>query len=91
MFLSDLGGSENLSVTDAELRNSVMEQARNYPGQEQRVVEFYQSNPQALEQLKGPILEDKVVAYLIENITLKEEKTTTKKLIAYYEAEQAGE
>lgn len=89
IFLSDLGGKENLSVTDAEIRNSVMEQARQYPGQEQRVIEFYQGNPQALEQLKGPILEDKVVTYLLENITLKEENITTKKLMEYYEKEQA--
>lgn len=91
MFLSDLGGRQNLSVTEAELRNAVMEQARQYPGQEQRVVEFYQGNPQSLEQLKGPILEDKVVDYLLKNVTTKEEKTTTKKLMEYYEAEQAGE
>ena len=91
MFLSDLGGRENLNVTDAEIRNAVMEQARQYPGQEQRVIEFYQSNAQALDQLRGPLLEDKVVEHLLENVTIKEEKTTTKKLMEYYEKEQEAE
>lgn len=80
LFLSELGRKNNVEVTQDELRSAVFEQARSYPGQEQQVLEFYQKNPQVLEQLKGPILEDKVVNYIFENIKTTEKKTTAKAL-----------
>lgn len=88
MYLSDLGGRQNLSATDQELREAMIAQARAYPGQEQRVIEYFQQNRDALEQLKGPILEEKVVEFLLSSIKTEDEKTTTKKLMEYYESEQ---
>jgi trigger factor len=83
LLLSDLGRKNNVEVTQDEVRSEVFRMARNYPGQEQQVLEFYQKNPQALEQLKGPILEDKVVDYLFENVQTKETKISSEKLQAF--------
>jgi trigger factor len=51
-------------------------EARQYPGQEQQVIEFYQKNPQAIAQLRAPIYEEKVVDLIIEKSTLTDKKVS---------------
>ncbi len=74
ILLSEIGGMEKVQVTPQDISQAVNVQARQFPGQEQRVFEFYQKNPQALAEFHGPILEEKVVDFLIEKATLTETK-----------------
>ena len=60
------------------MRQAIIAQARNYPGQEQQVIEFYQKDRQALEALKGPILEEKGVKEIFDNEIIINEKTYSK-------------
>ena len=53
-------------MTEADTQRAVIEEARRYPGQEQMVMEYFQKNQQALQQLAGPIFEDKVIDYILE-------------------------
>jgi trigger factor len=41
-------------------------QARQYPGQERKYLEFVQKNPQALQQIRAPLFEEKVVDFILE-------------------------
>jgi trigger factor len=52
-------------VTDAEMTQAVLAQARQYPGQERQFFEFVQKNPQMQQQLRAPIFEDKVVDHIV--------------------------
>jgi trigger factor len=87
IILADIGKKNAVNVTDDELRRSVFEQARNYPGQEQKVIEFYQKNRNALDQLKGPILEDKVVNYIISKVAVTDKKVPAAELLKFDSAE----
>lgn len=71
ILLSDVARSNNLQVTREELSAAVMSQARNYPGQEDKVFEFYRKNPEEVDQLRGPILEEKAVDFLLSKVTRK--------------------
>jgi trigger factor len=53
-------------VTDAEMTQAMMNQARQYPGQEREFFEFVQQNQQMQQQMRAPIFEDKVVDYIVE-------------------------
>jgi trigger factor len=64
LVLAELGRAENVQVTDQELQAAIMAEARNYPGQERQVFDFYQQNPQAAAQLRAPVYEEKVVELL---------------------------
>lgn len=66
LLLSEIGRRNNIQVTADEMNRAVMREARNFPGQERQVLEFYQKNPQAADQLRAPIYEDKVVDFIIE-------------------------
>jgi trigger factor len=83
ILLADIGRKNSVSVTEDELRRAVFEQVRNFPGQEQRVIEFYQKNKDAVDHLRGPILEDKVVDLLISKAKVVEKKISTSDLMEF--------
>jgi trigger factor len=66
LLLSEIGRRNNIQVTADEMNRAVMREARQFPGQERQVIEFYQKNPQAADQLRAPIYEDKVVDFILE-------------------------
>ncbi|MCA0905003.1 trigger factor [Ruegeria marisrubri] len=66
LLLAELGQKAEVEVTDAEMTQAIMNQARQYPGQERQFFEFVQQNAQMQQQLRAPIFEDKVVDYVLE-------------------------
>ena len=66
LLLSEVGRLNNIQVSQEEINRAIVEQARRYPGQEKKVVEFYRNTPEALAQLRGPLFEDKVVDFILE-------------------------
>ncbi len=58
-----------------------------FPGQEMKIYEFYQKNPQQLEELRGPILEEKAVDLVISKADVKEKKVSVGELMAPESAE----
>ena len=74
LLLAELGQKAKIEVSDAEMTQAIMAQARQYQGQERQFFEFVQQNPQMQQQLRAPIFEDKVVDYLFElaDVTEKE-------------------
>jgi trigger factor len=74
LLLSDVGQKNNITVTPEELGRAVMEQATRFRGQEQAVVNYYKNTPEALESLRAPVFEDKVVDFILElaKVTTKE-------------------
>lgn len=74
LLLAETGRKAEIEVTDAEMTQAVMAQARQYPGQERQFFEFIQQNAQMQQQLRAPIFEDKVVDHILAqaNVTEKE-------------------
>jgi trigger factor len=66
LVIAEIGEKNNLKVTDDQLRAAVMEQVRQFPGQERQVWDFYQKNQNALAALRAPLFEDKVIDFLVE-------------------------
>lgn len=81
LILSDIGQSNDLKVEQSEINAAVMAQARRYPGQEQKVVEFFRTTPQAIEQLRAPIYEDKVVDFILQMATVTERTVSVEELM----------
>ncbi len=77
LLLAEIGRKQEIEVSDAEMTQAVMNQARKYPGQEKQFFEFVQQNPQMRQQIQAPLFEDKVVDHVFEQATVKE-KTVKK-------------
>lgn len=89
LFLSELGMKNEINVSDAELQQAVMQQASQYPGQERQFYEFIQKNEQALQQIRAPLFEDKVVDYILELSDVSEKSVTKDALQTEIEALEA--
>ena len=64
-----------------------MDQARRYPGQEQKVLDFFRNNPSALDHLRAPLYEDKVVDFILQMANVSERQVTPAELMADPDAE----
>jgi trigger factor len=81
LLLAEIGRANGVTVTSEEMVRAMRAEASRYPGQEQQVIEFFRSNPQAAETLRGPIFENKVVDYVLE-LAKVEDKTVTPEELA---------
>lgn len=74
LLLAEVGRKAEVTVTDAEMTQAVLAQARNYPGQERAYFEFVQKNQQVQQQLRAPIFEDKVVDHIVAGAKVTEKE-----------------
>ena len=72
LLLAEVGRKAEVTVTDAEMTQAVLAQARNYPGQERAYFEFVQKNAQVQQQLRAPIFEDKVIDHIVAGAKVTE-------------------
>jgi len=88
LVLAEIGEKNNIKVTDEQLSQAVVAQARMLPGQEQRVWDYYRNNPAALAALRAPIFEDKVVDFLLELVEVTDKQVAREEL--FKEDEEEG-
>ena len=80
LLLAELGQKAEVQVSDAEMTQAIMNQARQYPGQERQFFEFVQQNQQMQQQMRAPIFEDKVVDYILELAEVTEKEVSKEEL-----------
>jgi len=73
LLLGEIGRLNNIVVNDDELKRAMYAEARRFPGQERKVLEYFQKNPEATNALRGPLFEDKVVDFVIEMAKVTDE------------------
>lgn len=89
LVLAEIGEKAGVTVSDEELQRGLFEQVRRFPGnQQQEVFEFYRSNPEALNSLRAPIFEEKVVDHLLGQISVTDTKVSKEELLAEDEDEE---
>jgi trigger factor len=81
LLLSEIGQANQLKVEQSELNAAMMVQARRYPGQEQKVLEYFRRSPQAIEQLRAPLYEDKVVDFVLQMASVTEQTVPVEELL----------
>jgi len=85
LILSQVGTDQNIQVADAELQQAVIREAQRYPGQEKEVFDYYSKNRNAVESLRAPLFEDKVVDYILELADVSDKEMTPDALMALLE------
>ena len=81
LVLAEIGRANNVQVTDQELNNAIMNEARNYPGQERQVLDFYRQNPNAAAQMRAPIYEEKVCDLIFDQAKVTDKPITKEELL----------
>ena len=86
LVLAEIGRKAEVTVTDAEMTQAVLAQARQYPGQERAYFEFVQKNNQVQQQLRAPIFEDKVIDHIVAGAKVTEKEVSKDDLQKLVEA-----
>jgi trigger factor len=87
LVLAEIGRINNIKVNKEDLQRAVFQQARNFPGQERQVFEYFTKNPQAMEQFHAPLFEEKTVDFILEMVKLTDKDVTPQDLMADPDAE----
>ncbi len=80
LVLGEIGEKNNIKVTDEQLTQAIVAQARTMPGSEQRVWDYYRNNPAAIASLRAPLFEDKVVDFLLELAKVTDKQVSREEL-----------
>ena len=88
ILLTELSSEFKVEVTQDDVQRAVMAEAQRYPGQEMQVFEYYQKNPKVIEQLRAPLLEEKVVDVLIEKATTTVKEMSADDIVKLLEGEE---
>ena len=86
LLLAEIGQREEVEISESDLGQAIMAQARQYPGQEREFFEFVKQNREALEQIRAPLFEDKVVDLILEKADITEVPVSKDDLQAELEA-----
>ncbi len=81
LLLAQVAETNKIEVTSAELREAMMAEARRYPGQEKQVIEYITKTRGAVERLRAPLLEEKVVDFILAQAKIAEKKISADKLL----------
>ena len=82
LMLTEIGQSNNIQVSEEDIKRTVIEQSSRFPGQEQEVIQYYQNNPDAMQQLAGPMFEELVMDYILEMAKVTDVEITAEELYA---------
>jgi trigger factor len=88
LLLAEVGRNNNITVSQEELNQALVQEARRHRGYERQVVDFYRNHPDAMNRLRAPIFEDKVVDFIVELAKPAEHRISPQELLAGEEAEE---
>ena len=80
LLLSEIGRKNNIKVEEEDTRNAMMREIQKYPGQEKQIMDYLKNNPEAQQQLSGPIFEDKIIDFILELANVKEKTVSVEEL-----------
>jgi len=82
LLLAEIGRVNEIMVTPEEINRAIMQEAQQNQGKEKEVFDYYKNNPEAMQAIQSPLLEDKVVDYILELADVSEKSTTIEELMA---------
>ena len=83
LLLSEVGQDAKISIKPEDINAAIMNEAKKYPGQEQMVLDYYLKNKQAVEALKAPIFEEKIIDHILTLVKLNEKKVSVEELYRF--------
>jgi trigger factor len=89
LVLAEIGEKASVQVTDDEVSQGLVARARQFPGQEKAVWDYYRKNPEALAEVRAPIFEEKVVDHILAQVKQVEKSVTKEALLSEDEDDDA--
>jgi len=81
LIMSEVGERNKIEVTEEETQRALRAQMRNFPGQEQSIVNYYRQTPEAFAALRAPIFEQKVSDFILQQAKVTEKPVSREELM----------
>lgn len=88
LLIAEIGNRHTITVTPQELSNALMTRAREFPGQEKEVFDYYRQNESAMATLRAPIFENKVVEFILGQSKVTDKSVTPKEFEKFLTQEE---
>ena len=88
LLLSEVGVVEKIQIAPDDINKAIMNEAKRYPGQEKAVFDYYLKNKQAVEALKAPVMEEKIVDHILSKVQIVDKTVSVKELYRFDEDEK---
>ena len=89
LLLSEVGMNAKINIAPEDINKAIAAEARKYPGQEKAVFDYYLKNKEAVEALKAPVFEEKIVDYILGQAKLNEKVVPVEELYSFEEKKPA--
>jgi trigger factor len=90
LVMAEIGQEAKVEVTDDEMTSAIVDRARQFPGQEKMIWEFYQKNQEALAQIRAPIYEEKVVDIIVSKSKVTDKEISKEDLLKIVSEDEAA-
>jgi len=90
LLLAEVGRAHNITVTPEEINRALTGQARRFPGQERKIIEHYRDHPEAIDQIRAPIFEDKVIDFILERAQVTDRSVPPSELLKDEDEEEGS-
>ena len=80
LILADIASKNDIQVTNEEVDEEIGNIIAQYPEQEDQILETYNKNPQAIQQIQGAILEEKTIDFILQQININEMRVSSKQI-----------
>lgn len=91
LALAEIGDRAGTKVSEEEVTQVLYERARNFPGRERQFVEYYRKNPELMNEIRGPIFEEKVVNHILAQAKVADRHVSKDELRQAVEASEKEE
>lgn len=81
LVLAEIGRKNDVVVTDQELNEAIVREARQYGAQAQQVFDMYRQRADLQASLRAPIYEDKVVDLIFDKAKVEEKEVSKEELL----------
>ena len=86
LLLAEVGNIKEITVSDTEMQQAVIQQAQQYGSNAQQFFEYVQKNPQVQQQIRAPLFEEKVVDHIVSVAKMTDNEVTKEELQKAVEA-----
>lgn len=69
LVITEVAKLNNIKINNQDIQMALYSEILKYPNQQKEVYDYYQKNQKALEALMAPVMEDKVVDHILNNVT----------------------
>lgn len=91
LALAEIGDQAGIKVSDEEVTLALYEKARNFPGRERQFVEYYRKNADLMNEIRGPLFEEKVIDHVLAQTKLTERHLSKEELRQAVEASETDD